>query len=77
MRETENGGDSTESEGEGEGEGGEVGHHDIKYRGKPLQMVGCFGGNQCWKCFPVHVEKRKAFLVRYWWVVYTRVFKGE
>ena len=31
MRETENGGDSTESEGDGEGEGGEVGYQISDY----------------------------------------------
>ena len=30
MRETENGGDSTESEGEGDGEGGEVGQYQVQ-----------------------------------------------
>ena len=39
MRETENGGDSTESEGEGDGEGGEVGYQIIKYMGKPWPIV--------------------------------------
>ena len=41
MRETENGGDSTESEGEGDGEGGEVGYQLSDYQVQGEALANC------------------------------------
>jgi hypothetical protein len=41
MRETENGGDSTESEGEGDGEGGEVGYQLSDYQVQGEALPNC------------------------------------